>query len=342
MKTLLILGATGLMGRRVASLAERLLPEARLLRAARRVADEPGWRRVDLHDRASLRHGLGGAQAVINAVGPFDYDPAPLIHACEAAGAHYLDLAESVSFIRGARAAASGAVAVVSGCSTVPGLLQALAQRWREQPEVAALRAWLSMGSRNPVTSALLQSLLRPLGRSSPSGERYFTRLQWARDLAGRRRLYGRYPSLFDAEPLRLGAREVTLEFFAGFDRAAYGWLLRGAAPALARLSDGGLAAWCDLATPLLGAARLLGGRTGVLTLEALDGAGTVLGALEVRAEREGLNVPALPSVWAARRLLSEGGGACGAVGLDDLLTAEEVVVGLRAEGIAVECREAE
>jgi hypothetical protein len=56
---------------------------------------------------------------------------------------------------------------------------------------------------------------------------------------------------------------------------------------------------------------------------------------VEVRAQHEGLNVPALPAVWAARRLL-EGGPWSGPLRLAQLISPQEAVRWLSAEGYQV------
>ena len=57
----------------------------------------------------------------------------------------------------------------MSGCSTIPGLVQVLAQQWADRDDVTSIRILLSMGSGNPVTPAFLFSLLRPLGSRPPT-----------------------------------------------------------------------------------------------------------------------------------------------------------------------------
>src|SRR5690349_16595522 len=116
------------MGRRIVGLARRLLPGVEVLRGWRhaRPDTEPDSRAVDLHDLRSLRAALAGVTAVINAVGPFDYNPSPLVRTCLAAGCHYVDIAETPAFLEKVEAAAGQAlgplpVHAVGGCSTVPG-----------------------------------------------------------------------------------------------------------------------------------------------------------------------------------------------------------------------------
>jgi Saccharopine dehydrogenase NADP binding domain len=341
-KRLLVLGATGVMGKRVVALAERLLPGVAIIRASRRSAPGTEDRGVDIHDPVSLRHGLAGIATAINAVGPYDYDPAPLLEACQEAGCHYVDLAETPTFIARAEQVASAfpldrAVAVVSGCSTVPGLVQVLAQFWADRPEVERFRILLGMGSQNPVSPALLYSLLQPLGAKAPDGTPYFKRLVRKRLRGLPARLYGRYPSSFDATGLRVGGRVVHAEFYAGMDQAACGYALWLAARVVPLLSSGQLHVLSRLAQPFLPLVQRLGTRVGVLSVEAQDAGGRLIEEFEVRALQEGLNVPALPSVWAARRLLDDGSEPLhGPLGLDRLFTPEQAAVWLRQEGYKV------
>jgi hypothetical protein len=338
MKQLLVLGATGVMGRRVVTLARRLLPDVRVLQGARRGAPDagPDSRAVDIHDPNSLRLALADVQVLINAVGPFEYDPAPLLRCCAEAGCHYVDIAETPQFIAAVqRLAGPLAVAAASGCSTVPGLVEVLGQQWSGRDEVRQVRILLGMGSANPVSPALFYSLLSPLGSPAPDGSRYYGRLVRKRLRGLPARYYGRFPSPFDAAGIRVGGRVLPATFYAGLDRAAASHALWLAAQIVPYLPPGVLARLCHLAQPIMPLVQALGTLVGVLSVEALDGEGRVLGEVEVRAFREGLNVPALPSVWAARRLLAEGPPP-GPLRLDQLVTPPEAAEGLRAEGYRV------
>jgi hypothetical protein len=337
MSTLLVLGATGEMGRRVVALARRLLPDVRVLQGARRIAPGAGAdsRAVDIHDAASLRRALAGVRVVINAVGPFEYDPATLLTACAEAGCHYVDIAETPAFIAAVERLGGRQVAVVSGCSTVPGLVAVLAQQWSGRDEVRRLRVLLGMGSANPVSATLLYSLLSPLGSSAPDGGRYFDRLVRKRLRGLPSRLYGRFPSPFDVTGVRVGERVLPATFHAGLDRAAASHALWWAARVVPHLSRAALARLCRLAQPVMPLVRALGTYVGVLSVEALDGDGRLLAEVEVRATREGLNVPALPSVWAARRLLTNDPPP-GPLRLEQLITPREAAAGLVAEGYGV------
>ena len=103
----------------------------------------------------------------MNVVGPYGWDPEALLEACVGAGCHYVDLAEDPGFLAAVgraaerHAAAGAGVAVVAGASTVPGLVDLLA-RHVSGSDTSHVGAWLSMGSRNPVSRGLLTGLLRP------------------------------------------------------------------------------------------------------------------------------------------------------------------------------------
>jgi hypothetical protein len=338
MKTLLVLGATGVLGRRIVALAARLIPDARVLRGSRRATPEgdPDTRVVDVHNADSARQALAGVQVVINAVGPFEYDPAPLLRGCAEAGCHYVDIAEVPEFIAEVeRLAARHSVAAVSGCSTVPGLVEVLAQPWSGRDEVRRVRILLGMGTANPVSPTLLYSLLMPLGSRAPDGSRYYGRLVRKRLQGLPARLYGRFPSPFDRDGIRIGARVLPATFYAGMDRQPAVLALWCAARVIPHLPRPALARLCRLAQPVMPLVRSLGTLVGVLSIEALDADGRTLAEVEVRAPREGLNVPSLPSVWAARRLLA-GQPPAGPLRLGQLVTPQEAAEWLCTEGYQV------
>jgi hypothetical protein len=83
---------------------------------------------------------------------------------------------------------------------------------------------------------------------------------------------------------------------------------------------------------------RRLGTKVGVLSVEAHDGRGRLVEEVEVRAAEEGLNVPALPSVWAVRRLLDDADPVrpSGPLRLDQLFGPEDAIAWLRQEGYTV------
>src|SRR5262249_40293433 len=133
MPQVLLLGANGGMGRRIAALWASAGASVPLRLGVRRQGAMekfgPGGPGViaRLEEPATLRDALADVAVVINAVGPYAYDPAPVLDACAAAGAHYVDLASEPGFLAtvhswGERRQAH--IAICPGASTMPGLIE--------------------------------------------------------------------------------------------------------------------------------------------------------------------------------------------------------------------------
>ena len=110
------------MGKRVLALLQEQLPPEQVVALSRRepIGDP---RHVDLRAPEALQ--LHPGDVVVNAVGlhPLDIDPGPMITHCLNAGAHYVDLSESLDIHElGERAFAAYSAeqtatsAVVQGC----------------------------------------------------------------------------------------------------------------------------------------------------------------------------------------------------------------------------------
>ncbi len=153
-----VLGATGVTGRRVAAyLSERATEDAyRWAAAARdagkldRVLGEVGAAGaetiiIDTGDGDSLRAMASRTKVVVNLVGPYTRHARPVIDACVQGGAHYLDLTGEIPFARrilrdfGAAARAEGvAIVQVCGFEALPPDLavllaaEAARDRWSE------------------------------------------------------------------------------------------------------------------------------------------------------------------------------------------------------------------
>jgi short subunit dehydrogenase-like uncharacterized protein len=108
-----VFGATGVTGRRVAAYLAQRAPEtgARWAVAGRdpaklaRVLDEAGLRppeviTADLREPGSLVAMASRARVVLNLVGPYTLHGRPVIEACVDAGAHYVDLTGEIPFVR--------------------------------------------------------------------------------------------------------------------------------------------------------------------------------------------------------------------------------------------------
>jgi hypothetical protein len=320
--TLLVVGASGSLGGAVCAAAAAAMPEARILRASRNAEGESALR-ADVCDPASLDAAFRAADVAICAVGPFDWDPAPAIRAAARAGCHWIDLADRGPFIvkaesAAAEAASEGAgVAVVSGAAVVPGLVEALAEPLARAPGAAALRAWWSLGSRKAVSGALLYALLRPLGRRDATGEVRPGRIT-RRRLAGLPFWFGSHPWPRGGEA-RLSDRAVPIALRVGMDHRAQAAALRALAPLLGRLPEPVLLRASRAVQPATAWIQRLGAERGALAVEALDFAGRPLAAAEVAAP-SGLDLAALPPVWAARTLVASGAPPRGSVRLGALL----------------------
>lgn len=324
------------MGRRVCRLLAEWTPAARVVGAARAGAE----RALDLGDEASAAGALEGVTLLVNAAGPYAYDPGPVVRACVGRGVHYVDLADDAAWfaaldrVVAACGPAAHEVAIVPGCSTVPGLVAVLASRWAGRSDVAALSAFLSMGSANPPSRGLLGGLLAPLGRPRPGGGRWFTERVTATATDGRTLQFGAWP--VPGEGIALGARRVPLRFFAGFDRAWITALLRGVAPVLGRLPRSWTPALAGLALPLVRLARPFGTPLGVLLLRAEDAQARELDRVELAAAANGLDVPAAPVVWVVERLLAGARLGGGRVGLEALVDASDAEAWLQRAGYAL------
>jgi hypothetical protein len=347
MPQVLLLGAGGGMGRRIAALWQSQVPGVPLRLGVRRpeamASGGPGAQAVlaRLDDPASLRAALAGVAVAINAMGPYVYDPAPLLAACAEASTHYVDLASEHEFLAAVHAWGAHRqvrIAICPGASTVPGLIELSAAHLTESLGAvpSAFEVFLSMGSANRLTPALLASLTLQLGvpLRSPEGGVSYRRLRRRQLHRLGPRLFGRYPSPFDEQGLDLGGRHVRTRFWVGLDRSWIVYTLRALSYLRPHFRDRAWIALTEKARPLVGLANLVGGRTGGLRLEALNAAGNVLGAVNYVAPREALNIPALPSVWAARALLDV--RQPGLRPLQTLVTFEEAATSLRENGFEV------
>jgi hypothetical protein len=264
-----------------------------------------------------------------------------VLDACAATGAHYIDLASEPGFLAAIHAwgeRRQSPIALCPGASTMPGLIELSAAHLTNRLDgvPSAFEIFLSMGSANRLTPGLLASLTLPLGvrLNSPDGGVSYRQLR-RRHLHGLGpRLFGRYPSPFDEQGLNLGDRRVRARFWVGLDRSWIVYALWALSYLRPRFRDRTWIALAETARPLVALANLAGGRTGGLRIEALDAAGNVLGAVNYVAAREALNLPALPSVWAARALLAV--GRPGLRPLRTLVTFDEAATSLRGQGFEV------
>ncbi|MBK6807558.1 MAG: hypothetical protein IPG81_01410 [Sandaracinaceae bacterium] len=327
----LVLGATGELGARVVRLLSVLAPHVPCVGASRRGRGGSVALDVSRPPPVGL---LGAGDVVIDVVGPYEHDPSAWVQACAKAHAHFVDLSERPEFIeRVARAGKHSPCAVLSGCSTVPALaaslLGAMVASAPPGEQTERVEVLLSMGSRHRPSRGLLHSLLRPLGRALPEdpAARAFRSMTTRTLGSGVRRRYGRFP----CPDLGLGC---PVRFWSGFDRGALVWALSALSWVTPWVPGWLLLA---LAGPVARVATLtsfLGGEAGSLRLERHRRVGPPE-VMEIHAARRGLDVPALPAVWAAARLVGQSSSS--ARRLEDVIPAREQHQALEASGYVVQ-----
>lgn len=343
----MVLGGSGLMGRRILRLLRQTLPDAELLCAGRNHASVEGatFERFDIARPDDFAATVDGVNVLINTVGPFTYDPAPLLRICRQHGCHYVDLAETPAFMQAVRDIAAGfppgTIAAITGCSSVPALIEVFARRWQGRADVAGVRAQLSIGTNNDASATLLYSMLLPIGRAKPQGSRWFKET-WLRDhgAVGTRR-YSTYPSGLESAGVSLGDRTVPLRFGFGFDRRSYTRALHTLSRVVGATPRGLLHLGSRIGAAVSPLARPLGTRIGIMAIDALDASGAVLDSVEIIARHNGLDVPAWPSVWAAEALLAMP-NASGSISLADLVSPDTAISKLVTAGFEVVLRSAE
>jgi hypothetical protein len=171
-------------------------------------------------------------QVVINTIGPFQNADYRVAEACIAAGAHYIDLADSHQFVAGIgqldEAARARGVAIVTGASTVPALSGAVVAEAGLVP--SAVRIGISPGNNAPRGASLIAAILGQAGKPLPVlragtwtkvpgwGDMHRRRIRIDRD----RSLGKRWLSACDAPDLvllpKLYPSLKTVEFYAGLE----------------------------------------------------------------------------------------------------------------------------
>lgn len=323
----IILGATGQLGARIVGLLASAQPRIPILGVSRQpsAALQVEHRSADVHS-APPPGLIGPGDVVIDAIGPHTHDPRAWVSATLAANAHWLDLSDNPEFIARVQEVSEAkrfATSAIPGCSTLPALALLLVQLRPAAPD-EALNILLSMGSDNPPTPSMIHNLLAPLGlpiAAAPGSPRAFHHSLKRVLLSGDARVYGRYPWPRPAVD--------SPQLWIGFDRAALATALRAAAKlGIAQA----LASHAEALTPFARWWRPLGTTKGSLRVEWCDAA-KVVAAVEVHAERDGLNIPAMPAAWAAQRLL---GSQRKASQLGELYSPSEAVASLRRAGCVV------
>lgn len=176
MADLLIYGATGYTGTLIAERAvERGLAPILAARNGdrlRRVADRlSSARRVfGLEEPRRIREGIEGVRVVLNAAGPFSATAAPMVDACIARGAHYVDITGEIDVLEAL--AARDAEAVRAGIVLLPGAgfdvvpTDCLAAHLK-QCLPGAVRLRLAIAGLSRASRGTLKTLIEALGRGT-------------------------------------------------------------------------------------------------------------------------------------------------------------------------------
>lgn len=177
MKRILLIGATGVFGERLARMIARW-PDVTLVLAARRLGplqalaarlEGPARIETAVLDRTAPE-GLAALRpwAVVDAAGPFEAGRYELPLAVVACGALYIDLADGRDYWRDFRRAVplDCGVATYPGYSSTPGLTQAVLQRMTAGwTRIESVSAAISPGGRAPRGRSALASILAWAGQ---------------------------------------------------------------------------------------------------------------------------------------------------------------------------------
>ncbi|HEV2599104.1 saccharopine dehydrogenase NADP-binding domain-containing protein [Sphingopyxis sp.] len=342
----LIIGATGVFGSRLAELAARE-PGLALTLAARgrgpldTLAARLGGLPVRPLDRDRLTaDDLAGFDVVIDAAGPFQASAPTVIEAAIAARVRYVDLADGRAFVAaiGAHDAAAKAagISVTTGASSIPALshavIDAMTDGWQC---IDRIRIGIFPGNRAPRGLAVVQAILSYVGHPVRvwRGGRWTDVPGWG--MLHRWRVPGvgaRWASVCDTPEQDLLVRRYhphdSAEFFAGMELSI---LHLGLALLALPVRLGWIASLRPASRPLLAIAKTLlpfGSDIGAMDIviggrNSRDEAAEVRWTLRADGNR-GPYVPTLAALALLRRFRDGGAPAPGAAPCAGLLTLAE------------------
>jgi len=174
MKTVLILGATGLFG---GHLARQLIADGRfsVVAAGRTEASLKAFTnahggRYITFERRTPKAALTAIKpfAVVDTAGPFQsYGPA-FARACLTAGAHYLDIADAPEFVQDITSlntlAKANGLAAISGASTTPALTSAVLTAFN-MPRIDTIETTILPGNQTPRGLSVMRAILGQVGQ---------------------------------------------------------------------------------------------------------------------------------------------------------------------------------
>lgn len=359
MKTVLILGGSGIFGGRVAAALARTegLRVVVTGRNAQRGAANAArvgaeFLPCDLAQSGSLETALAttAPDLLVHCAGPFQGSDYEVARACLAAGVHYLDLADGREFVCGIGAldeeARKRGLVLGSGASSVPTVTHAMiSELLPEFERIDELRLALAPGNQNPRGAATIGAVLGYLGQPQRVwidgawqerqgwGDR--TRISLPPSVGARDVYNCEVPDL-ELFPRAFGAR--TVRFHAGLELR----LMNRALSCLRVLRA------ARLLPPLEGCANLarrlslllfrFGSKNGALAAtvrgpSAKDGA-TIERSIALVTDDDGPATPSSPSILLARKLLLGPGLPAGAYPCMGQLDLDELLAHLEPLGI--------
>lgn len=352
----LLIGATGVFGSRLAELAAREAGIALTLAARDRakldaLAAQLGGMAVRALDRDRLTaDDLAGFDLVVDAAGPFQASAPTVIEAAIAARVPYIDLADGRDFVAGIAAhdaaARAAGVSITCGASSIPALSHAilddLTAGWRGVDRIAI---GIFPGNRAPRGLAVVHAILSYVGRPVRvwRGGRWTAVAGWG--MTHRRAVPGvgkRWASVCDTPEQDLLVSRYrpadSAEFFAGMELSI---LHLGLALLALPVRWGWLPSLRPASRPLLAIARLLlpfGSDIGAMDIVA---AGRDAGGQAARARwtlradgNRGPYVPTLAALAMLRRFRGGDAPEPGARACVGLLTLAEFADDFAALGI--------
>lgn len=344
MASVIVFGGYGVFGSRIAAgLAKRghtLTIAGRNPKKADALARR--WKaatvQADAGDAASCRSALKNQAVAVHCAGPYSESNLALAEACLESGVHYIDIAEDRAYIARLRALhpafAGKKLSAVFGCSSLPGISGALAERLlRQGPAPQSIRVTLMIGNRNPKGAGALAALLGNAGRRirAPQGD--------LQGLGNRTRVdlpppFGRVSAInfespeYDLFPETFGVESVVVQ-------VAFEW--RTAVWFFSRLAGTAAGKSRFLKTAIGAAGRFMGfwGRSGgavSVEFEFADGTRKQATAL---AESKGQEMAVLPAILAVEKLLG-GSGTPGTSSAFAFLGGQALLQALTAAGFSV------
>lgn len=288
---------------------------------------------------------------VVNTCGPFQRADNRIADACIDAGIHYIDLADARKFVANFGvldgAARANDVLAVTGASSLPALSAAVVDNLGGAfSKIRALDIGISAAQRTPRGLATTQSILTYLGRKLAPGSGSSERFGWQNlhrrnyPLIGRRWLSNIDVPDIDLLAERYEAEDVRC--FAGLEVSVLHlcmWLMSWAVRAVPRINP---AYFARLFIKISNLFDVIGSGASAMHVVVIgenhDGQPHKQSWSIVARNGDGPNIPCVPAIILARKLVSGNIAARGAMPCLGLITLDEYLVELEAFDVSTIC----